>query len=143
MALELGASTVSLEHTPDGRRLVVCRDVTAGADTVWDIMTNTDDWPDWGPSITAVDTDSQYIQRGTTGRIRVAGALWLPFEVTACAPYRWSWDVARLPATGHFAEERTTGSVVGFEIPPLAGGYAPVCVHACNRIAEMARQRDA
>lgn len=143
MALELGGSSVSLEPTPDGRRLVVRRDVAASADTVWDILTDTDSWPDWGPSVTAVETDSRYISAGTTGRVRVAGAVWLPFEVTACTPYRWTWAVARLPATGHFAEERADGSVVGFEIPPLATGYAPVCARACRHIASIAQRRDA
>jgi len=142
MALQLGESSVSLERTPDGRRLVVRRDVTAPVDTVWDVLTDTDCWPEWGPSVTAVETDSRYIFDGSTGRVRVAGAVWLPFDVTACAPYRWTWDVARLPATGHFAEEQTTGSVVGFEIPPLATGYAPVCARACRRIATIAQQRE-
>jgi uncharacterized protein YndB with AHSA1/START domain len=142
MALELGASSVSLERTPDGRRLVVRRDVAAPVDIVWDVLTDTDCWPDWGPSVTAVETDSRYISDRSTGRVRVAGAVWLPFDVTACAPYRWAWDVAQLPATGHFAEERTTGSVVGFEIPPLATGYAPICARACRRIATIAKRRN-
>jgi len=143
MAFELGGSSVSLAQTPDGRRLVVRHDIAAPVDTVWDILTDTGSWPDWGPSVTAVETDSRYIDDGTTGRVRVAGVVWLPFEVTSCTPYRWTWDVARLPATGHFAEERAAGSVVGFEIPPLATGYAPVCARACRRIAAIAHRREA
>ncbi|MHC3380526.1 SRPBCC family protein [Haloarcula sp. H-GB5] len=143
MALELGMNSVSLEKTPDGRRLLVRHNADASVDTVWDILTDTGCWSDWGPSVTAVETTDQYIDDGTTGRVRVAGAVWLPFEVTACAPYRWTWNVARLPATGHFVEERADGSVVGFEIPPLATGYAPVCARACRRIAALAQQRDA
>ncbi|MDS0221189.1 SRPBCC family protein [Haloarcula sp. S1AR25-5A] len=142
MALDIGGNSVSLERTPDGRRLVVRRDVTAPVDAVWQVLTDTDCWPDWGPSVTAVETDSRYISAGSTGRVRVAGAVWLSFDVTACAPYRWTWDVARLPATGHFAEERSGGSVVGFEIPPLATGYAPVCARACQRIATIATRRN-
>jgi len=142
MAIELGESSVSLEQTPDGRRLVVRRDVTAPVDAVWQVLTDTDCWSNWGPSITAVETDSRHIQRGSTGRVRVAGAVWLPFDVTACAPHRWTWDVARVPATGHFAEKRTDGSVVGFEIPPLATGYVPVCARACQRIATIAARRN-
>ncbi|NHX38669.1 MULTISPECIES: SRPBCC family protein [Haloarcula] len=143
MALELGTSSVSLEKTPDGRRLVVRHDADTSVDTVWNVLTDTDCWADWGPSVTAVETATRYIDDGTTGRVRVAGAVWLPFEVTACTPYRWTWTVARLPATGHFVEERAGGSVVGFEIPPLATGYAPVCARACQRIATLAQQRDA
>lgn len=143
MALDLGTSTVSLEKTPDGRRLVVRHDAAASVGTVWDILADTDCWADWGPSVTAVETANRYIDNETTGRVRVAGAVWLPFEVTACTPYRWTWTVARLPATGHFAEERADGSIVGFEIPPLATGYAPVCARACQRIAAIAHQREA
>ncbi|KOX91341.1 SRPBCC family protein [Haloarcula rubripromontorii] len=144
MALELGASSVSLERTPDGRRLLVRHDVDASVDTVWDVLTDTDCWADWGPSVTAVETADRYITAGTTGRVRVADAVWLPFEVTACVPYRWTWTVARLPATGHFAEKRADSSaVVGFEIPPLATGYAPVCARACQRIAALGKQREA
>ncbi|WP_058996462.1 SRPBCC family protein [Haloarcula sp. CBA1127] len=143
MALELGTNSVSLGKTPDGRRLIVLHDVDASVDTVWDVLTDTDCWSDWGPSVTAVETTDRHIDDGTTGRVRVAGAMWLPFEVTTCAPYRWTWNVARLPATGHFAEERATGSVVGFEIPLLATGYAPVCARACQRIAALAQQREA
>jgi len=143
MVLELGGSSVSLEQTPDGRRLIVRHDVAASVDTVWDLLTDTDCWSDWGPSVTAVETESRHITDGTAGRVRAAGVVWLPFEVTACTPYRWTWNVARLPATGHFAEERTTGSVVGFEIPPLATGYAPVCARACRRIAAIAQRREA
>ncbi|KAA9397071.1 SRPBCC family protein [Haloarcula sp. CBA1130] len=142
MALELGTNSVSLEKTPDGRRLVVRHDVAASVDTVWDILTDTECWADWGPSVTAVETTTRHIDVGTTGRVRAAGVVWLPFEVTACTPYRWTWNVARLPATGHFAEERADGAVVGFEIPPLATGYAPVCARACQRIAAMAQRRE-
>ncbi|MFU1781993.1 SRPBCC family protein [Haloarcula japonica] len=142
MALELGGSRVSLERTPDGRRLLVRHDVDASVDTVWEVLTDTDCWPDWGPSVSAVEISDRYITAGTTGRVRVAGAVWLPFEVTACVPYRWTWNVARLPATGHFAEDRAGGSVVGFEIPPLATGYAPVCARACRRIATLTQQRE-
>ncbi|EMA29597.1 SRPBCC family protein [Haloarcula japonica] len=142
MALELGGSRVSLERTPDGRRLLVRHDVDASVDTVWEVLTDTDCWPDWGPSVSAVEISDRHITAETTGRVRVAGAVWLPFEVTACAPYRWTWNVARLPATGHFVEDRAGGSVVGFEIPPLATGYAPVCARACRRIATLAQQRE-
>ncbi|WP_324661981.1 SRPBCC family protein [Haloarcula sediminis] len=142
MALDLGANSLSLERTADGRRLVVRREVAASVDTVWEVLTDTDRWPDWGPSVTAVETDSRYIDDGTTGRVRAAGMVWLPFEVTACTPYRWTWDVARLPATGHFAEAQPPGSVVGFEIPPLATAYAPVCARACRRVATIAQRCD-
>ncbi|MFC7250564.1 SRPBCC family protein [Halomicroarcula sp. GCM10025324] len=136
----LDETDVSVERTPDGRRIVVSRAVDASRDTVWDVLTDTELWPDWGPSITSVEAATRYIESGTTGRVRTVGGLWLPFEVTACEPYRWTWDVARIPATGHRVDEWPGGSRVVFEIPLLAGGYAPVCARACRKIASLAAE---
>ena len=140
MGLEPGETTQSVERTPDGRRLVVRRAVDAPAEAVWAVLTDTEQWPEWGPSITAVDCADRYIERGTRGRVRALGAVWLPFEITACEDHRWTWDVARIDATGHFVGAHPTGSVVGFELPLLAAGYVPVCRRACVRIGDLASQ---
>ena len=138
MPLELGATTYALERTPDGRRLVVRRAVDAPADTVWAVLTDTQRWPDWGLSITAVESPDRYIRTGSRGRVRALGAVWLPFEITACENHRWTWRVAGVPATGHFVGPHPAGSVVGFELPPVAVGYVPVCQRACTRIGAVA-----
>ncbi|WP_254274220.1 SRPBCC family protein [Haloarcula marina] len=138
MSLSLGETDVSIGETPDGRRLLIRRRVDASADAVWDVLTDTERWPDWGPSITAVDTPTRYIAAGTTGRVKTVAGLWVPYEITTCENHRWTWSVAGIPATGHVVESRPTGSVVGFEIPLLASGYAPVCARACGRIAALA-----
>ncbi|MDS0281697.1 SRPBCC family protein [Haloarcula onubensis] len=155
MTLSLGETDYALERTPDGRRLVVRRVVDAPIDVVWEVLTDTEQWPDWGLSITAVElpvrrgsshsvrrtaveSPDRYITAETRGRVRALGAVWLPFEITSCENYRWTWTVARVPATGHFVETHPTGSVVGFEVPPLAVGYVPVCQRACARIAAIA-----
>ena len=127
---------IGIERTPDGRRLVVSRHVDAGRDAAWDLLTDTERWPEWGPSVRAVDCDTRYIEAGTTGRVRIPGGVWVPFEITTCADYRWTWRVARVPATGHRVEADGDGCRVGFEIPVLAGGYAPVCVRALGKIEE-------
>ncbi|MFC7077608.1 SRPBCC family protein [Haloarcula halophila] len=132
----------AIEQTPDGRRIVVRRDVDAPADTVWDVLTDTEQWHAWGPSVSDVECDDQYIDAGTTGRVRVADAAWFPFEVTSCESYRWTWTVARLNATGHRVEPGPSGTVVAFEIPPLAAGYVPVCARACARIGELVEERE-
>jgi uncharacterized protein YndB with AHSA1/START domain len=128
-----------IERTPDGRRLVVDRVVGADADAVWTVLTDTEQWPEWGPSVTAVRSRDRYIEAGSSGEVQVAGGPWVPFEVDTCADYRWTWRVARIPATGHavtpLGEDR---SRVAFEIPLLAGGYAVVCRRALDGIAALA-----
>jgi hypothetical protein len=127
---------IGIERTPDGRRLVVSRHVDAERDAAWDLLTDTERWTEWGPSVRAVDCKTRYIEAGTTGRVRIPGGIWVPFEITTCADYRWTWRVARVPATGHRVEEDGGGCRVGFEIPVLASGYAPVCVRALGKIEE-------
>lgn len=138
------AVTVSLRRTPDGRRLVVDRPVEASADRAWDLLRDTDRWPEWGPSVAAVDSPTQYVEEGTGGRVKVAGVgVWVPFRVTTCADYRWTWRVARVPATGHrvvaTGDDRCR---VAFEVPPLAAGYVPVCRRGLSRLAALAEDGD-
>jgi hypothetical protein len=139
MTLTLGTTTQSLERTADGRRLLVRRAVDAPRAAVWDVLTDTEQWPDWGPSISAVESPERYIETGTSGRVRALGAVWLPFEILSCTNDRWTWEVARIDATGHFAADHPDGSVVGFEMPILAAGYVPVCRRACERIGRLAK----
>jgi uncharacterized protein YndB with AHSA1/START domain len=135
------ASLPRIERTPDGRRLVVDRVVGADAETVWTVLTDTEQWPEWGPSVTAVRSRDRYVEAGSRGEVQVAGGPWVPFEVETCADYRWTWRVAQIPATGHavtpLGDDR---SRVAFEIPLLAGGYAVVCRRALDRIASVAER---
>ena len=133
----------TVERTPDGRRLVVARTVDAPAEDAWDVLVETRLWSEWGPSVTAVRGPDR-IGPGATGEVRIAGAgVWVPFEVTAfdADARRWTWAVARVPATGHRVEalgpERCR---VAFEIPPLAAGYAVVCRRALGKIARLAER---
>jgi len=130
------ATDVSIENTPDGRRIRVSRSVDASADTCWDLLTDTERWTDWGPSVTGVECDRRYIEDGTTGRVQVIGGIWLPFEITTCRDRRWTWRVARIPATGHYVE-RGVKTRVGFEVPLVATGYVPVCVRALQDLAAL------
>ncbi|WP_302080056.1 SRPBCC family protein [Salinibaculum rarum] len=125
---------IGLERTPAGRRLVVAREVDASPDAAWKLLTDTERWPEWGPSVRAVESSSRVIDGETTGRVRVPGGLWVPFEVTSCVDRRWTWRVARIPATGHFVDERPEGCRVGFELSVVAAGYAPVCARALGHI---------
>lgn len=131
--------SVSHELIDGRRRLLVSRTVDAPAETVWEILIDTELWPEWGLSVDAVESPSRHIESGTTGRIRTPIGLTLPFEITTFEQYRWEWEVARVPATGHrvepLGEDRCR---VSFELSPLAAGYVPVCKRALDRIAELA-----
>ncbi|WP_123534512.1 SRPBCC family protein [Halosimplex salinum] len=128
-----------VERTPDGRRLVVDRVVDADADAVWSVLTDTERWPEWGPSVSAVRCDDRFVEAGSTGEVQVAGGPWIPFEVDTCTDYRWTWRVASVPATGHAVTPLADDSArAAFEIPLLASGYAVVCHRALDRIAALA-----
>jgi len=129
----------SVERTPDGRRVVVEREIAADREAVWSILVDTDRWPQWGPSVSGVRATERVIERGTTGEVQVAGGPWVHFEVTACENHRWTWRVAKIPATGHRVETAPGGCRAGFEIPIVAAGYAVVCERALRRIERLAR----
>ena len=132
------ASIPHVERTPDGRRFIVDRVVNAGAEAVWTVLTDTERWPEWGPSVSAVRSADRFIEPGSTGEAQVVGGPWLPFEVDSCADYRWTWRVARIPATGHAVTSMGTEQArVSFELPLLAGGYAIVCDRALDQIAAL------
>lgn len=126
-------------NTPDGRRLLVSRDIDADPDRVWDLFVDTRQWPVWGPSITAVECSDRRIQAGTTGRVRTVGGLWVPFVVTSCADYRWTWRVAGVPATGHRVDPLDGRCRAAFELPLLAAPYAVVCRRALKTLERLAR----
>lgn len=130
----------SVARTRDGYRLEISRDIDTDPTAAWQLLVDTRRWPEWGPSVRAVDCDDDHIQAGSTGRVRLPGGLWLPFEIEDCTapagdqPGRWSWRVAKIPATGHRVEPIDGRARVVFEIPLAAAGYAPVCHRALDRI---------
>lgn len=130
-----------LERTPDGRRLVVSRRIDTPRDRVWDLFRDTERWPEWGPSVGAVECDTRYVDTGTSGRVKTPIG-WIPFEVTTCVDYRWTWAVAGVPATGHRVEAVGPDACrAAFEMPPLAGPYAVVCRRALTRLELLALDR--
>jgi hypothetical protein len=127
-----------ITDTPDSRRIEVSRELPVSAGRAWSLPTNTRRWPDRGPSVRGVDCTDREIRAGATGTVETGG-LEVSFEVVACDPYRWTWRVARTPATGHrvdpLGENRCR---VVFEVPLLVAGCVPVCRRALDRIAEIA-----
>ncbi|KAB1188535.1 MULTISPECIES: SRPBCC family protein [Haloferax] len=142
MKLGRRGTRTRFERTPDGARLVVSRVVSAPPAVVWDVLVSVDDWPEWGPSVSAVRGVDGRIEAGSQGDVRVAG-VWVPFTIETCADHRWTWRVAGVPATGH----RVTAAgvdrcAVAFEIPVAASPYAVVCAAALRRIERLATSAD-
>jgi len=134
--------SVALGRPADRRCFEVARTVDAPADRVWTLLTDTDRWPDWGPSVRAVASEDRVVRAGTTGRVATALGPSLPFVVTTCTDRRWTWRVAGVRATGHRVEPPADGDPdrcrAVFEVPLWAPIYVPVCVLALRRLARLA-----
>lgn len=113
------------------------RRIDAPVEATWDVLIDTERWPEWGPSVRSVACADRRIRDGSTGRIRTVGGVEPSFEITTFESHRWAWRVARIPATGHRVERLDRGCRVVFELPALAAGYAPVYRVALSRIGEL------
>ncbi|WP_323677007.1 SRPBCC family protein [Halorubellus sp. PRR65] len=133
-------SRVRVERGESGRRYAVSREYAVPPERAWSVLAGTEHWPTWGPTVSAVRPADATVHEGLTGDVQVLGGPWVPFEVTSVdvddrGVRRWTWSVARIPATGHRVERATDGCRVVFEVPLLAGGYVPVCQRALAALA--------
>lgn len=120
----------------------VSLDLGVPAPAVWSVVATPARWPEWGPSVTAVECPDLVVRAGSRGRVRTPLGVWVPFEVTRVETGRsWTWRVAGLPATDHLVEaigrDRTR---LEFGVPVWAAPYALVCRVALRRIAVLAAQ---
>jgi uncharacterized protein YndB with AHSA1/START domain len=120
-------------------------DVDAPAARVWELLTDVERWPEWGPSIQHAELDGPRFETGATGTVGTVLGVRLPFEVTAYEQgRRWSWKVAGVPATDHLVtplhDDRCT---VGFGVPVFAVPYLPVCRVGVRRLADLANRGEA
>ncbi|WP_276301756.1 SRPBCC family protein [Halorussus lipolyticus] len=130
--------TMRFGRTPDGRRLEVSEEFAASAGLLWNLLTDTTRWPEWGPSVEEVRCPDRRIRAGTTGEVETTFGVGLLFRITTCEDRRWTWKVAGITATGHRVEEVADGGCrVVFEVPLLAAGYSPVCAVALRNLKEM------
>ncbi|GJQ59414.1 MAG: SRPBCC family protein [Candidatus Scalindua sp. AMX11] len=125
-------------------RIEVYRDMDVSSETVWDIITDTARWIEWGPSIMAVECQDRYIQKRSRGRVQTAIGLWVHYEITAFDEGKyWSWRVFGIPATGHRVVPQGDDICrLIFEMPFLAAPYAYVCKIALKRIARIVEKRN-
>ncbi len=119
------------------RRLSVGKMYSTSPSAIWEVVTDTTQWPRWGPTVKAVRHPDRYIGNNSSGRVLTVIGLWLPFVVTEFESGRfWSWKVASVKATGHRLKTLPTGEpVLWFEVPTIAFPYLAVCQIALNRIA--------
>ena len=118
--------------------------ICADSATVWRLLTDTRQWPRWGPSVRAVDCPDRFVGPGSRGRVQTALGLWLPFQITDFEEdAAWSWVVAGIPATGHRVQAIDPDSCrLTFTVPSWAPFYLPVCAAAIRRIGRLAQRDD-
>lgn len=103
---------------------------------VWNLITDTTQWPRWGPTVKKVRFPERYIYKGSRGQVLTEFGIWLPFVITEYENASfWSWNVASVKATGHRIQAaKTGGCYLWFEVPIIAAPYTLVCQIALGRI---------
>lgn len=121
-------------------RLWTRRTIDAPAEVLWALLTETEYWPAWGPTVRAGEIDGERFESGATGTVTTAVGIDLPFEITSFEPgVQWSWKVAGVPATDHRVEALGPDRCrVGFGVPPLVAPYLVVCQVALRRLDALA-----
>ncbi len=125
-------------------RLVIYREISASPRQLWEIITDTTQWSEWGPSVVQVDCVQQYISEGCSGRVKTVIGVWLPFAITKYKePYYWSWRIGNVEATGHrLAKVADNRCHLAFDMPWWAVFYLPVCYIALRRIESLSNRAD-
>ena len=118
---------------------VFASEIRAPVSQVWALLTDTQMWPIWGPTVRAVDFPERFIHAGAKGRIRTPLGIWVPFAIEDFEPDSyWDWKVGGVSATGHRVER--TGPEhcrLSFYVPRSALGYGIVCRLALRRIQRL------
>ncbi|MCV7281659.1 SRPBCC family protein [Mycolicibacterium flavescens] len=115
----------------------------APREAVWDVITDLDTWPQWGPTVSGAELkEPGPLRLGSEGNVVTPVGLKLPFTITEFRPRRcWAWQVAGVGATRHEVFSEGDGSRIVFAVPLWATAYLPVCALALPRIARLAIDR--
>lgn len=125
------------------RRLTASRRIATPAEAVWQILTDLDRWPEWGPSVrSACTNDGRALGFGVAGTVTTVVGLRVPFVVTEYTDGRsWAWRVAGVPATDHRVDPTDDGCCASMSVPLLAAPYLTVCHVALGRIARLVSEQ--
>ena len=117
----------------------ISRVVAAAPERVWNLLTDTSTWEDWGPKVLAVRSSDRYIKKGSYGRVKTALHFWVDFEITDLDPGTyWSWRISGINATGHRIERLDESSCrLVFRVPFWAAPYLVACKIALDRIVRL------
>ena len=120
-------------------RISIGKRYKTSPDVLWNVITDTDQWPLWGPTVKSVDLAERFIRQGSKGRVLTAVGIWLPFVIVEYDHAQfWSWKVASVKATGHrILSTNTEDCSLWFEIPMMAAPYGLVCRMALDRIGNL------
>lgn len=117
-------------------------EIDAPAAAVWTLIAEFVHWPEWGPSVRAVEAGTGSVEPGVSGRVRTPLGIWLPFTIETVEPGRsWDWRVAGIRATGHRVEPLDSARcAVEFSAPRLAAPYVWVLRRGLRSLKELAER---
>ena len=125
-----------------GNRIVVSSRLDCDVHSGWLLLTDTQLWHRWGPSVAAVSCDQRFIKAGSTGRVLTVFRFWLPFTITEYSENAfWKWKIGPIEATGHRVTPlENKCCTLSFDMPWWGFPYVIVCGLALRRLRKMAAE---
>ena len=126
------------------KKLWVSRIIDAPPTALWELLTEPQYWPEWGPTVRGAEVNGDRLQMGPRGTVTTVAGVDLAFEVTTYDEgARWAWKVAGIPATDHTVEPVGPDSCrVSFGVPWPVAPYLAVCRLALERLEKMASAKN-